>query len=142
MPRAASPSVEGPHNLLTMFEQIFNSHQVIFYSELGNLRPHKVLVAGVIVTIYREYSIGFYYRTKKSLQEEPVENRPGSSKRRPRQQAPPPPEQTHHRDGRTITLNDLKKRPKGPTLPRSYICPYAGCTKTYTKSSHLKAHIR
>ena len=50
-----------------MFEQIFNSHQVIFYSELGNLRPHKVLVAGVIVTIYREYSIGFYSRTKKAF---------------------------------------------------------------------------
>ncbi|WP_461539242.1 C2H2-type zinc finger protein [Spongorhabdus nitratireducens] len=40
--------------------------------------------------------------------------------------------------GNTATTSDSRKKPK----TRDKMCTYPGCNKSYTKTSHLKAHIR
>ena len=36
----------------------------------------------------------------------------------------------------------MLERKVGSNKARKYLCPHAGCGKSYTKSSHLKAHER
>jgi uncharacterized Zn-finger protein len=40
------------------------------------------------------------------------------------------------------TQTSLTKLSSKPNRTKNYVCTYAGCTKAYFKSSHLKAHIR
>jgi len=43
----------------------------------------------------------------------------------------------------SITIDQIDKRKRTPpNLPRNHVCTFEGCNKSYTKSSHLKAHIR
>lgn len=144
-----SPTSSSPPSATLNGENIVKGHLVTLRQKDGKENVYFLDPQGQLHPV-----IGAQLRSPVSgapvVKEEPVENRPGPSRRRPRQSQQQSStsnpqqqqQQTHHRDGQTITLNDLKKRPKGPSLPRSYICPYSGCTKTYTKSSHLKAHIR
>lgn len=81
----------------------------------------------------RNYTIGIVYPPT------PPSSNPGSPEnavlRQPILMHPPPP---------FATLSSVQRRVNTPELQRRRIhhCDHPGCTKVYTKSSHLKAHQR